>query len=148
MTPDINRGGRPTQEVVGLRSSCPELQSENPGNQRGDASECSRLLPSESMFIPVPVAPQQGHTRMRSAETQSEQLDRSTPGLRYDDRDLTIRDRGEHEDRVPGVQRPLDTVPKRTSGGGQDTGGAHETVQSGKSRGKSPCSDYTITRVD
>jgi len=137
MTPDINHGGCSTQEVVDLRSSCtcPELQSKNPGHQRGDASECSRLFPSESMFIPAPIAPQvQGHTRSGSTQAQSEHLN--------------VHDRGEHEDRGPGVQRPLDTAPERTSGGGQDTGGAHDTVQPGKSNGKSPCSDHTIVHIN
>ena len=140
MTPDVNHGGEQcsTQEVVDLRSSCPELQSKNPGHQRGDASECSQLFPSESMFIPAPIAPQvQVHTRSGSTQAQSEQLDGSTLDLRYGDRDLNVHDRGEHEDRGPGVQRPLDTAPVRSSCGGQDTGGAHDTVQSGNRSGHS-----------
>ena len=80
--------------------------------------------------------------REGSAGARSEQLDRSTPVLRSDERDSNVRDRGEYEDRGPGVQQPSETSAERTSGGDQDDGDTHDLVQSGKSRGKSRCSVY------
>ena len=73
-----------------------------------------------------------------------DQHDCSSP----DCRDSNIRDREEHEDRGSGVQQPSGTAPERTSSCGQDDGGAHDKVQSGKSEGKSPYSGHMMVRID
>jgi len=89
-------------------------------------------------LFPLPIA-LQGRERTcgGSAGARSEKLDRDTPILHSDQRDSNIRDPGEHQDREPGVQQPLESAAERVSDGGQDVGDAHDPVQSGKSRGES-----------
>ena len=99
--------------------------------------------------FPVSIALQeQGRIRGGSARARSEQVDRSTPVLRSNEKDSSIRDQGEHEDRGTGVQQPSETGVERTSGGGQDSGDTHDLVQSGESKRKSRCSSYTTVRID
>ena len=97
--------------------------------------------------FPVPIA-LQGRSRPHrgSAGAQSEQLGRSTPDLRSDDRDSDIRTWEEPGDRGPGVQQPPEITPE--SGGGQDGEDAHDPVQSGESGGKSLCSSCVVIHID
>ena len=83
-----------------------------------------------------------------SEGTQSEEFGRGTSDLRSDEGDSNICNRGEQEDQESGVQQPLETAAEHTSGGGQDDGHDHDSVQSGRSKGKSQYSDYTIGHVD
>ena len=90
----------------------------------------------------VPIALQgRRHTHRGFAGARSEQFGRNTPDL-SDERDSNIRDRGEHEDRAPGVQQPSETAPERTSGGD------HDPVRSGGPEGGSWYSMHTTVRID
>ena len=104
------------------------------GDERGNASECDRLLLSGPTLIPR-IAPQgRGHIHRGSAEPQKEQLGHNTPDLHSAGRDSNQRG---HDDRAQGAQQPPESTPERTFGGGQDDGDADDLVQSGRSRGES-----------
>ena len=157
-TPDTShgRGSRIATEDRGTgdqQPPAPNASIQIPGHESGDGSECSQLLPVavgvDVYLFPLPIAPQgRGHTRGGSVGARSEQLDHSTPALRSDERDSNPRNRGEHEDRGPGVQQPSGSAVEPTSDGGQDDGDADDVVQSGKSTGKSRCSGCAIVHID
>ena len=85
---------------------------------------------------------------MGSAGARSGEFGRSNPDLHTDESDSDIRNQREHEDQEPGVLRPPESAPERTSGSDQDGGDAQNVVQSGKPRGKFWCFGYTIVRID
>ena len=61
---------------------------------------------------------------------------------------MNTRDQREREDHGPGAQQHLGTASERTFGGGQDDEDSDDLVQSGRSKGESWCSGYTIVRPD
>lgn len=97
----------------------------------------------------VLIAPQgRGHIDAGSAPPRSEQRGCNTPDPPSAGKDSKILNWRGHEDRGPGVRQPSKTASERTLSGGQDGGDADDLVQSGRSRGKSRCSGYTMVRVD
>ena len=83
-----------------------------------------------------------------SEGARSEEFGCGISDLRFDEGDSNIRNRREHEDQGSGVQKLLETAAELRSGGGQDDGNGHDLVQSGKSKGESRYSGYTIGRID
>ena len=87
-------------------------------------------------LFPISIALQgHNHTHGGSAEVRSEQLDPNTPNLHSAEGDSEIRNQNGHENRGPGVRRPSEVAPERTSDGGQ----------SGGLKGESSCFNYTAT---
>lgn len=98
----------------------------------------------------IPIGLQGRRTHRGSVEERSEQLGRNIPDPHSaaPGRGSTAPDLREDEDRGPGVQGHSETAPERTLGDSQDDGGADDLIRSGKSRGKSWCSDCATTQTD
>ena len=95
---------------------------------------CSHL---DRRLFPVSIA-LQGHD-------PSEQLGPNTPDLHSAEGDPEIRNQNDCGTRSPGIQQPSEAAPERTSGSGEDGGGADDPVQPVRSRGKSWRFNYTAT---
>ena len=81
-------------------------------------------------------------------EQRSEQLGANALDLHSAGTDPNTRDQRECKGHGPGAQQHLGTAPERTFGGGQDDEDSDDPVQSGRSKGESWCSGYTIVRAD